>query len=119
MKIVILINTALFVLQLRRNLAVIGKTPGIPTLETVLEQWKVFCEKPPKGFEKFFEPAGKRSKAPEANEAKKESAAKDAPPNKPPAGEPPRTTPPPGSTQRPSSSSSSNWSFGLFSGGSG
>lgn len=95
-------------------MSVIRKTPGVPALETVLEQWRAFCEKPPKGFEKFFEPAGKR-KPNESKEAKKESSSKDAPSKKPPSGEVPRP-PSIGSGPR---SSDSNWSFGMFSGGSG
>ena len=67
-------------------------------------QWRLFAEKPPKGFEKFFKPgAGK--------DAPKSEAAKDAKP----ADTKPSSS---GSSTRPPPSTSSNqnnpWSLGAF-----
>jgi len=79
-----------------------------------------FCQKPPKGFEKFFRPAG--SKPPPSAESKSadsKSQPKDAPKEAPPppskgAPPPPLSKPPPG-PGRPFD----QWSFGSFGGSSG
>jgi AFG3 family protein len=83
------------------------------TFRTVLNQWRVFCEKPPKGFEKYFEPGskqkGKDAKTEPQKEAK-ETKGKDAKQEQP--------KPPPKSTTTPPGGSKSydQWSFGLFGG---
>lgn len=80
---------------------------------SVLQQINLFCEKPPKGFEKYFKPQGKtksettvdkkQAKAPEkANEKPKE-----------PKVEPPKPSTTPGSS---GGKSYEQWSFGLFGG---
>lgn len=74
-----------------------------------MHQWRLFCEKPPKGFEKYFEQGNKQTTKPKV-EPPKEAKEKDAKP------EPtkPKPIPPP-----PSSSGSKpyeQWSFGLFGG---
>lgn len=76
-----------------------------------MHQWRLFCEKPPKGFEKYFEPGTKsaqKSKVEPPKEAK-ETTGNDA------KSEPtkPKLPPPPSS---PGSKSYDQWSFGLFGG---
>ncbi|XP_050297963.1 AFG3-like protein 2 [Anthonomus grandis grandis] len=80
--------------------------------KAILREWRLFCEKPPKGFEKYFKegkPASKDAK-PEAKEAK-DTKGKEA--------KPAQKEPPP---SRPSLSSPGDkkpydqWSFGLFGG---
>jgi AFG3 family protein len=75
-----------------------------------------FCQKPPKGFEKFFRPAG--SKPPPTTEEKsgeaKDGTKKEAPPPPSKGASPPLSKPPPG-PGRPFD----QWSFGSFGGGSG
>lgn len=80
-----------------------------------MNEWRYFCEKPPKGFEKYFKPGGKDSPK-DVKPAEKEG--KDAKGKSEPKSEPPPQT-------RPSSSSSGGsggskpydqWSFGLFGG---
>ncbi|KAG6443578.1 hypothetical protein O3G_MSEX002912 [Manduca sexta] len=74
---------------------------GVPALDSVLNQWYEFCKKPPKGFEKYFQPGGapKQSKTPE----------KDGVP--PPS----KSAPPPPKTP----SSGDKWNMNMFSGSSG
>ncbi|CAB3362208.1 Hypothetical predicted protein [Cloeon dipterum] len=86
-----------------------------------------FCQKPPKGFEKFFRPAGSKPAASEDKPNVKDQpreAKKDAPPPPskgaapPPskgAAPPPISKPPPG----PGRPFDQSWSFGSFGGGSG
>lgn len=72
----------------------------------------MFCEKPPKGFEKYFKPGG----AKELNTAPKEGKevkGKDVKPEQPK--EAPKPIPPPPSTG-PGSKPYDQWSFGLFGG---
>lgn len=72
----------------------------------------MFCEKPPKGFEKYFKPGGaKELKEPAAKEAK-EAKGKDAKPE--PQKEPSKSAP--SSTQSGGSKPYEQWSFGLFGG---
>lgn len=70
------------------------KPLGVPALDSVLNQWLEFCKKPPKGFEKYFQPgAGKKeAKTVDKNEA--------------PA--PPKAAPPP------KPSSQDKWNMGIF-----
>ncbi|UYV81156.1 AFG3L2 [Cordylochernes scorpioides] len=69
--------------QIAHNLKLLHKSPGLPTFRQLLLQWRLFCEKPPKGFEKYF-PGGKKpppeSKA--APQPKSEKQGKEVP-NKP------------------------------------
>ncbi|XP_023936184.1 AFG3-like protein 2 [Bicyclus anynana] len=69
---------------------------GVPALDTVLNQWYEFCKKPPKGFEKYFQPGAsqKQEKKPE----------KDASPS------PSKSSPPPPK----SSSSQDKWNINMF-----
>lgn len=77
------------------------------SLETIFEKWQLFCEKPPKGFEKYFKPGG-------ATAAAKDSAAApqgDAKPSGPSTSSktPPISKPPGADAQ-----SKNDWSFGMF-----
>ncbi|KAJ8951369.1 hypothetical protein NQ318_009305 [Aromia moschata] len=86
--------------------------------QAVLNEWRLFCEKPPKGFEKYFKPGGAKELKQEPKEAKeaKESKGKDAKQEQPK--EQPRLPPPPTSKSPggPSSKPYEQWSFGLFGG---
>lgn len=76
----------------------------------MLKELTVFSEKPPKGFEKYFKPGGKKGDKdvkPETKEAKK---SKDKPEPKP---EPPKPSTSPGPQ---GSKPYDQWSFGLFGG---
>ncbi|KAJ8922366.1 hypothetical protein NQ315_004309 [Exocentrus adspersus] len=88
--------------------------PNFSFKRAVLEEWRLFCEKPPKGFEKYFKPGGAKELKQESKEAKetKEGKEKDA------KQEQPKETPkvPPPSRSPGSSKSYDNWSFGLFGG---
>ncbi|XP_066147975.1 mitochondrial inner membrane m-AAA protease component AFG3L2 isoform X1 [Euwallacea fornicatus] len=76
----------------------------------VLKEWRLFCEKPPKGFEKYFK-EGKPSTKEGKPEAKEGNIGKEAKPppkqpiSKPPLGEPPGDKKP-----------YDQWAFGLFGG---
>ncbi|XP_032522647.2 AFG3-like protein 2 [Danaus plexippus] len=70
---------------------------GVPALDSVLSEWYEFCNKPPKGFEKYFKPgpSQKQQKKPEKDES--------------PA--PSKSTPPPSKP----SSSQEKWNINMFS----
>ncbi|XP_075228639.1 AFG3 like matrix AAA peptidase subunit 2 [Lycorma delicatula] len=96
---------------LKRNLSVFQHTPGAPTLELVFQQWRHFCEKPPKGFEKYFKPGSK-------DFGKKTKSTSESSKDAPPPSSPPPSQPSKGSSSSPSPSRQSqkqdNWSFGMF-----
>ncbi|XP_066256280.1 mitochondrial inner membrane m-AAA protease component AFG3L2 isoform X1 [Euwallacea similis] len=76
----------------------------------LLKEWRLFCQKPPKGFEKYFKegkPSTKEAKpeAKEANEGKEAKPPPKQPISKPPLGEPPGDKKP-----------YDQWAFGLFGG---
>lgn len=78
------------------------------TLESIIERWRHFCEKPPKGFEKYFRQGKQTSAAKNVGEIGTESKKTAAPP---------KSSPPPSSTSAGNSSkskSSSDWNFGMF-----
>ncbi|RZB40598.1 AFG3-like protein 2 [Asbolus verrucosus] len=84
------------------------------TFRAALNQWKLFCEKPPKGFEKYFEPGKKQSPKDAKNEPAKEmkdGKTKDAKQEQPKP--PPKTS---SGSQPGGSKSYDQWSFGLFGG---
>lgn len=84
----------------------------MPSLETVLQQWRLFCQKPPKGFEKYFKPGGaakEGTKSESANKDAKKSDGSSAPPKQAP---PSRGLPPPTPGPKPPD----QWSFGMFGG---
>ncbi|KAJ8970439.1 hypothetical protein NQ314_001234 [Rhamnusium bicolor] len=84
--------------------------------KAVLNEWRLFCEKPPKGFEKYFKPGGTKQLKQEAKETKdgKESKGKDAKQEQPK--ESPKFPPPPSSKSPGGSKPYEQWSFGLFGG---
>lgn len=95
-------------LQLWRRLSVLRNNSGISTIEYVQHQWRLFCQNPPKGFEKFFKPGGgKQTPKPTENAAKevKENAASEK--------APPKEAPPTSNIKKPSN----QWPLGLFSPG--
>ncbi|CAH1395946.1 unnamed protein product [Nezara viridula] len=95
--------------SLCKNLSELARSRGIPSLDKIWQEWRVFCEKPPHGFEKYFKEKqkqtnneGKTAKEPAkdapssaAQEAQPKSYQKSAPSSKP---------------------SSQQWSFGMFGG---
>lgn len=96
--------------QLKRNLALLRKTPGAPSLEKVLDQWRQFCQKPPKGFEKYFKPgaAGKKEVAEKPDTGSKGS--------KQDEGSAPKQAPTPQPSKAAPGSKPDQWSFGVFGG---
>lgn len=74
---------------------------GVPALDSVLNQWYEFCKKPPKGFEKYFQPGASQKQT-------KKSEKDDSP-------APSKTTPPPSKP----SSSQDKWNINMFSSSSG
>ncbi|XP_047109933.1 AFG3-like protein 2 [Schistocerca piceifrons] len=93
--------------MLRRNLSILQKSANSPSLATIIREWQLICERPPKGFEKFFKPGtGKQSSK---NGKPKEDVPKEAQQPPPSRG---TSQPPPKSTQRPYD----QWSFGMFGG---
>ncbi|CAH0596199.1 unnamed protein product [Chrysodeixis includens] len=92
--------------QLRKfqyNNQKIQPVPGVPALDSVLNQWFEFCKKPPKGFEKYFQPS--------ASQKQSKTGDKDG-----------STAPSKGlssaSSSKPSSSSQDKWNMNMFSGNS-
>ncbi|XP_063535890.1 AFG3-like protein 2 [Cydia strobilella] len=71
---------------------------SVAALDSVLNQWYRFCQKPPKGFEKYFQPgtSQKQQKKPDKDDS--------------PA--PSKSSPPP---SRPSSSRDDKWNMNMFS----
>ncbi|XP_019877698.1 AFG3-like protein 2 [Aethina tumida] len=83
------------------------------TFKTVLNEWKLFCEKPPKGFEKYFKPGKDAPKETKPDSKNCKEGKKDA---KPPLEKEPTPKPPPPPPQQPGSRPYDQWSFGLFGG---
>lgn len=78
--------------------------------------WRFFTEKPPKGFEKYFEPSVKKPSQQAKSEGKKD--AKEAKESKPKeeGSERPKVPPPPSKTSGSQQKPYDQWSFGLFGG---
>ncbi|KAG8278015.1 AFG3-like protein 2 [Homalodisca vitripennis] len=89
----------------------IQETTSSPFLKSVLRQFRLYCQKPPKGFEKYFKPGGAPKKEPPSKgEAGSKEAKQDAPPpSRPSAGQSPSSKPGPSKPQ-------DQWSFGVFGG---
>lgn len=94
--------------SLGKSLSELARSRGIPSLDKIWQEWRVFCEKPPHGFEKYFKEKQKQAvnaegktvkepakEAPAAQEAQPKSYQKPTTPSKP---------------------SSQQWSFGMFGG---
>jgi len=99
--------------KINQRLNEFARGSGAPSVEAIFSQWKLFCENPPKGFEKYFKPEVKNAK--EKDGAKPEEVVKPpnakpvAPESSPKVPKPPLSTPkPPPATQQ--------WSFGMFGG---
>jgi AFG3 family protein len=71
-----------------------GNSPSHSKLRNILQQWRLhFCEKPPKGFEKYFKPGNaSKNASKEAHKEAPKEAPKDAAPNELPKG-PPKSGP--------------------------
>lgn len=75
---------------------------GVPALDSVLNQWYEFCKKPPKGFEKYFEPGASQKQSTKSEKDETPTPSKSSP-----------STPKPSSTQ-------DKWNMNnMFSGSSG
>ncbi|XP_014261733.1 AFG3-like protein 2 [Cimex lectularius] len=94
-------------LTLNKSLSQITKIPGVPSIGSIWQDWKTFCENPPKGFEKFFKPKETKSAKELKKEGEKEdteaAALKEKSPKSPPQ------QPPPTKQQQ-----QQQWSFGVF-----
>ncbi|KAI4470098.1 atp-dependent protease [Holotrichia oblita] len=89
------------------------------TFNNILNEFRLFCEKPPKGFEKYFKPNSKApDKSAKGTEAKpkdlKETKGKDAKTEPKPEPSASKSAPGPGPTGK--SKPYDQWSFGLFGG---
>uniref|UniRef100_A0A1B0GI02 Putative atp-dependent metalloprotease ftsh n=1 Tax=Lutzomyia longipalpis TaxID=7200 RepID=A0A1B0GI02_LUTLO len=78
------------------------------TWDALMREWRLFCEKPPKGFEKYFKQSGGRQR----KEATQGNKAKEAPPPV----EPPPPAPSKGASARPPGTpqDKNDWNFGMF-----
>lgn len=78
-----------------------------------MKEWRLFCEKPPKGFEKYFKQGGAKElkEPPKEGKEAKETKGSDAKPEQPK--EAPK---PPTPSTSPGSKPYEQWSFGLFGG---
>ncbi|KAH8365555.1 hypothetical protein KR093_001949 [Drosophila rubida] len=90
----------------------VQRAPGVeltPLLRYFVEQFQLFCKKPPKGFEKYFEAGGKstapKGEKPSATGNKSSSSSS-------PSSCKPKT---PAAKSSTSSESKSDWNFGMFS----
>ncbi|XP_066591231.1 mitochondrial inner membrane m-AAA protease component AFG3L2 [Prorops nasuta] len=95
--------------KVRRHLSIFKNGYGLSAVEQLQQQWKLLCQKPPKGFEKFFERGGTKAKSKEAPGPAKEAK----PPKSKPASEPLKD-PPKQSKSSSSSGSNTNFSFNMF-----
>lgn len=97
--------------MLKKNLTFLQHVPGASSLESVLQQWRMFCERPPKGFEKFFKPGGAKQ-TPKTDKVEKE--VKCPPPKE--TSTPPSSKGTAGQPPSPGSKPYDQWSFGMFGG---
>lgn len=95
----------------------LAKTRGLPSLENLWQEWRAFCEKPPRGFEKFFKenekkgvPKEKKGKEEESKPPPEQQAEQKAKPF--PTGAFSSKSPPPSSSKP----DPQQWSFGMFGG---
>ncbi|BES98812.1 Peptidase family M41 [Nesidiocoris tenuis] len=98
--------------SLHKSLSQLTRAPGAPKLNTLWEEWKVFCEKPPKGFEKYF-------KDPKAAPKEGKAGEKEAPKNGKQAGsaaEGGKPGGPSGPIPPPKQQMNQQWNFGMFGG---
>ena len=100
---------------MKHDLAILKGRPGWSLFDSLLNEWRLLCEKTPKGFEKYYpdsKSAAASSSRLEAREVKggsKESnEAKETPPP------PPTSTPSKSASESEPSKPPSDWNFGLF-----
>ncbi|XP_068141857.1 mitochondrial inner membrane m-AAA protease component AFG3L2 isoform X1 [Drosophila tropicalis] len=79
-----------------------------PLLRYIVQQMQLFCKKPPKGFEKYFEAAGKTQ--PKGDKKTSKSAATEKPPSSSSS-----SSSKPKAQSSAASESKSDWNFGMFS----
>uniref|UniRef100_A0A6M2DT10 Putative atp-dependent metalloprotease ftsh n=1 Tax=Xenopsylla cheopis TaxID=163159 RepID=A0A6M2DT10_XENCH len=90
------------------KLAELKHANRLPNIDNLLNEWRLFCEKPPKGFEKFFKPGA--PKDPDASKTDPKPSKDEAPKAKETTAS--RSTPPP--SMNAPKSSKDNWNFGVF-----
>ncbi|KAK6629065.1 AFG3-like protein 2 [Polyplax serrata] len=95
--------------HLRRNIHQLRNGVSSSSLELLLRQWGLFCKKPPKGFEKYFETGKKISKSSAESEASRKEAQTSTTETQTKGSS---STPPP---QQPSSSGSKSYDGSFFS----
>lgn len=93
--------------SLCKNLSEFARSRGIPSVDKIWQEWRVFCEKPPHGFEKYFKEKQKQANV----EGKAAKEPKEAPSAAQEAQ--PKTYQKPAGSSKPSSQ---QWSFGMFGG---
>ncbi|KAK9499956.1 hypothetical protein O3M35_002889 [Rhynocoris fuscipes] len=98
--------------SLNRSLWNIRRSPNASNLtSTLLEEWRLFCENPPKGFEKYF----KNKKTNDSAQLAKDGDKKAEPiPSKSSTSPSKEAEPTPSSQQQ--KQSTQQWSFGMFGG---
>lgn len=103
-----LIEHTFFFFQLKHNLKFLQENNS-PLLQSVINHFRLFCQKPPKGFEKYFKPGGapKKDPPPESSNGSKEGKREVPPISKPSMGQ---------TSSTPGSSRPDQWSFGAFGG---
>uniref|UniRef100_A0A0V0G4E0 Putative aaa+-type atpase n=1 Tax=Triatoma dimidiata TaxID=72491 RepID=A0A0V0G4E0_TRIDM len=89
--------------SLNRSLSQLARTPGVPCIKTLWQEWRVFCENPPKGFEKYF----KNKKTGETKSEKETKKSEEPTPSK---------SAPASASSSQQKPSSQQWSFGMFGG---
>lgn len=95
--------------QLHRDLAAFNSANSGHTafsVQAILEKWQLFCDKPPKGFEKYYK--GKEDKS----DAKAEDKQADTAGSSPPSSKSAPMSKPPGADAK--SSKNNDWNFGMF-----
>lgn len=102
----LMLQLCLLYLQLQHEISQIKQPHGrLFEIEAILEKLQLFCEKPPKGFEKYFKTS--KGSATDAVDSKKtESKISESKLTKPSV-----STPPGGDMK---SKSSNDWNFGMF-----
>ncbi|XP_030372537.1 AFG3-like protein 2 [Scaptodrosophila lebanonensis] len=85
-----------------------------PLLRYIVEQFQLFCKKPPKGFEKYFE-AGGKSATPKGAAAESKPTPSNGAGSKSAPGSTSSKSSPPKSKTSSAAENKSDWNFGMFS----
>lgn len=106
----------LYILQIKRNFQLLQAHPEAPRFHEILSQWRIWCQKPPKGFEKYF-PGRQQPKNGDkkTTSQQQQPSAKDPPP--PPAKPPSRSPGSDGSKDFDPRTWSKEWNFSFGGGG--